>query len=53
VFKSRLQLWSVLGAVLERGVGLLSCLGTVRIGAWSWTAELLRDCAYWSVELDC
>ena len=53
MFKSRLQLWSVLGAVLECGVGLLSFRGTVRIGAWSWTAELLRGCEYWSVEVDC
>ena len=33
----------------------LDCWGAVglHIGAWSWTAELLRNCAYWSVELDC
>jgi len=38
---------------MESGFGLLSCRIFMPIGAWSWTAGLLRYCGYCSVKLDC
>jgi len=36
---------------MGRGFGLLSCLGTVNFWVWIRTVELLKDCAYFAVEL--